>query len=686
MIGSGVPRRARRPGRGGDRPAAPGAGEVLLRPAWCGICGTDLHEYAMGPIVIPAKPHPLNGAQLPQVLGHEFSAEVLEVGPDVGTVRAGQRVSVMPLLFCGELLLLPARPEPPVRLDGLRRAQLRLGRHRRARGRPGQPRTALPDGVSDLQGALVEPAAVAAYGVDVARVRPGDTVLVTGAGPIGALAALYAAAARRPRRRLGGEPGPGRDWRAAWTSARCSTRPRSTSSPGCKEHTEGVGADAVIECSGNERALQTALAAVRSAGRISQTGLHTRAASIEPMVLSEHDITLAGTWCYPVTDWPRIIGLIARGRLPVEKVVTAQVPMADIVERGFEMLLSPTGDQVKVLVEAADHAPTRGGLKALQYAEQGAAEVAELPVPEIAADEVLVAARSVGVCHSDIELLEGRYIIPFAYPLIPGPRVGRRGGRGRARGHRSAPGDRVVGECVIGADHFGFSISGAAAEFFVARPEWLHRLPDQLSWTMGALVEPFSVAYYALGPGRRRRRQRHGGRAGRRPDRAGRGRGRARDGRADGRGRAVRRAPRGGAASSGVHTVAPEERRGAAGRAQRRRGADVVVEASGRPEVMARALELAGFRGPGRLHRHRRRPRGAGEARADPVQGAADHRVDRLARRVAGDAALPGQQRDGPVRRWSPTGSAIDAGAGGAGRGATTPSPTIKAHIEFDRP
>jgi (R,R)-butanediol dehydrogenase/meso-butanediol dehydrogenase/diacetyl reductase len=71
------------------------------------------------------------------------------------------------------------------------------------------------------------------------------------------------------------------------------------------------------------------------------------------MRLSEHDITLAGTWCYPVTDWPRIIGLIAGGRLPVERVVTAQVPMDDVVRRGFEVLLSPTGDQVKVLVQAA---------------------------------------------------------------------------------------------------------------------------------------------------------------------------------------------------------------------------------------------------------------------------------------------------------------------------------------------
>ena len=59
-------------------------------------------------------------------------------------------------------------------------------------------------------------------------------------------------------------------------------------------------------------------------------------------------------------------------------------------------------------------------MKALQYAAQDQAVVAELEIPAIAEDEVLVAARSVGVCHSDIDLLEGRYIIPFHYPLIPG--------------------------------------------------------------------------------------------------------------------------------------------------------------------------------------------------------------------------------------------------------------------------
>jgi (R,R)-butanediol dehydrogenase/meso-butanediol dehydrogenase/diacetyl reductase len=326
-------------------------GDVLLRPYWCGICGTDLHEYAMGPIVIPSAPHPLNGSILPQVLGHEFSAEVVEIGSGVTNVAVGQRVSVMPLLFCGRCYYCRRG------LNHLCQSMACVGLSYKSGGIaelaavPATHVSVLPDSMTELQGALVEPGAVAAYGVDTAQVRPGDTVLITGAGPIGALAVLYASsiganvvvselnptrAALARSLDVGTVLDPSQIDVAAWL----------------KDATEGVGADAVIECSGNERALQTAIAAVRSAGRISQTGLHTKAAAIDPMVLSEHDITLSGTWCYPVTDWPRIIDLIARGRYPVEKVVSAQIAMADIVEKGFETLLDPRGDQVKVLVNA----------------------------------------------------------------------------------------------------------------------------------------------------------------------------------------------------------------------------------------------------------------------------------------------------------------------------------------------
>jgi L-iditol 2-dehydrogenase len=236
-------------------------------------------------------------------------------------------------------------------------------------------------------------------------------------------------------------------------------------------------------------------------------------------------------------------------------------------------------------------------MKALQFTEPHRPELAELAIPEIADDEVLIAARSVGVCHSDIDLLAGRYIIPVRYPIIPGHewsgevvRVGR-------RVTELSPGDRVVGECVIGRDHFGFSISGAAADFFVAKPAWLHRLPDQLSYTMGALVEPFSCAYYAL----------------------------VRAGNVNASdtlvvlgagpiGLAVTAAAAAmGAATIVVephegrrrvalqlgaqHAVHPDNIDALLADVTRGRGADVVVEVSGRPDVMARALELAAFKG-----------------------------------------------------------------------------------------
>ena len=136
-------------------------------------------------------------------------------------------------------------------------------------------------------------------------------------------------------------------------------------------------------------------------------------------------------------------------------------------------------------------------MKAVQFQDVDELALAEVDTPSIKDDEVLVTARSVGICHSDFELLEGRYIIPFDYPIIPGHEWAGQVVEVGKDVTDFAPGDRVLGECVIGMEHFGFSISGAAAEFFVARPEWLHHVPDELDDTQAALVEPFSCAYFA---------------------------------------------------------------------------------------------------------------------------------------------------------------------------------------------
>src|SRR5438874_9822224 len=138
-------------------------------------------------------------------------------------------------------------------------------------------------------------------------------------------------------------------------------------------------------------------------------------------------------------------------------------------------------------------------MKALVFEEPRRATVSELDVPAIAADEVLVRSRNVGICHSDFELYEGRYIIPVSYPIIPGHEWSGEVAEVGGAVTNLRPGDRVVGECVVnnGDDHFGFSISGADAEYFVAKASWLHRIPEELSFAYGAFVEPFSVAYNA---------------------------------------------------------------------------------------------------------------------------------------------------------------------------------------------
>ena len=72
-----------------------------VKPAFVGICGTDLHEYLAGPMLTPTKPHPLTHECNPVTLGHEFSGEVTEVGESVADIKVGDRVVVLPILYDG---------------------------------------------------------------------------------------------------------------------------------------------------------------------------------------------------------------------------------------------------------------------------------------------------------------------------------------------------------------------------------------------------------------------------------------------------------------------------------------------------------------------------------------------------------------------------------------------------------
>jgi (R,R)-butanediol dehydrogenase/meso-butanediol dehydrogenase/diacetyl reductase len=330
-----------------------GLNELLVRPRVCGICGTDLHEYVAGPIVTPSEPHPLTGAVNPQILGHEFSADVVDVGAEVRSARAGDRVAIMPLIYCGQCYFC---------VRGLNHLCTRMACTGLSARWGGMAALAvvseyqiavLPDELSYRQGALIEPAAVAEYGVQRGRVRPGDSVLIAGAGPIGALAVLAARAAGAGAVYLS-EPNATRAQSALHLGATELFDPTATSLPDeLRERTRGVGVDVAIECAGNARALQDCIAATRRAGTVVQTGLHVGPATVEPMLWSLNDLTIEGTWCYRVYDFQRIADLIQSGAFPVERVVTAEIGMDAVVRDGFDVLIDPAGAAIKILVETS---------------------------------------------------------------------------------------------------------------------------------------------------------------------------------------------------------------------------------------------------------------------------------------------------------------------------------------------
>ena len=141
-------------------------------------------------------------------------------------------------------------------------------------------------------------------------------------------------------------------------------------------------------------------------------------------------------------------------------------------------------------------------MKALVFDEPNNPDVRQVEMPTCGVNEVLVRSRKVGICHSDYELLAGQYIIPISYPVTPGHEwVGEVVETGRNVTELEV-GDRVVGECVIQTPerihHFGFSMDGADREYFAAKPEWLHKLPDAVDDSKGALIEPFTCGYYAV--------------------------------------------------------------------------------------------------------------------------------------------------------------------------------------------
>jgi (R,R)-butanediol dehydrogenase / meso-butanediol dehydrogenase / diacetyl reductase len=329
-----------------DRISAPSdlrADEIRVRPRLCGICGSDLHEYESGGMFIHQE-------DLPQILGHEFSADVLEVGTDVTSVRVGDRCAVLPHVFCGRCHFCVRGRQAlcrSLRVTGMTWPWGGLAQEAIV---PGYQAIPLPDAVSYEQGAILEPLATVVYAAQRSGLKLGDRVLIAGGGPVGQLAVLVATAAGASAIYLS-EPHSTRRRQAEGLGVSAAFDPSTTDLVAeVLDRTAGLGVDVAIECSGAQPALDACVAAVRSGGTIAQTALHVGPRTVIPEDWTMRDLTICGTWSFNTYDTPRILDQIASGRLPVERIVTSRITLEDVVEQGIEALADPAGDQVKVLV------------------------------------------------------------------------------------------------------------------------------------------------------------------------------------------------------------------------------------------------------------------------------------------------------------------------------------------------
>jgi (R,R)-butanediol dehydrogenase / meso-butanediol dehydrogenase / diacetyl reductase len=325
-------------------PVPPPPGHVRIDVAYTGICGTDLHIFTGD---MDDRVH------VPQVMGHEMSGRIAQVGSGAGEWRPGDHVTVMPPVWCGSC---PACGAGHTHLCH-RLVVLGVdapGSMQNSWTVPAAALVRLPRDLRLDHAALVEPTAVAVHDVRRADVRAGEKAFVVGGGPIGLLIALVAR--RSGADVLLAEPDPYRRSVADGLGL-AAIDPSGDGLAGAIEAwTGGAGAEVAFEVSGAGPGVTIAVDALATRGRLVQVGIHPVPREVSLYRFFAHELTLLGARLYDRNDFETAVDLIATGEIPVPTLISRIEPL-ERAAGAFEALESGKG-LMKVLVDcrsARDH-------------------------------------------------------------------------------------------------------------------------------------------------------------------------------------------------------------------------------------------------------------------------------------------------------------------------------------------
>ena len=318
-------------------PRKPGPDEVRIQVAYCGVCGTDLHIFKGGMD---------KRVSIPQVIGHEMSGEVAEVGSDVKGWVSGDRVVVRPLHPCGECPACKAGHSHVcynLKFLGIDTP----GAFQRSWTVPARTLHRLPANLSFDLAALIEPVAVACHDIRRGELQAGEEAVVIGGGPIGLLIGLVAKQAGA--KILISEVNPFRLNLAKDLGLEVVNPKETDLNEFVLKRTHGTGADVVFEVTGTAPGAAVMTQLVRVRGRIVVVGVFGDPPKVDLFRFFWRELHLCGARVYEAEDFEKAIDLAARGAFPLERLISARWPVTEL-QKAFEQIEAGT-DLMKVLID-----------------------------------------------------------------------------------------------------------------------------------------------------------------------------------------------------------------------------------------------------------------------------------------------------------------------------------------------
>lgn len=314
-------------------------GYVVVKVNKAGICGSDIHNWDIG------APEGL-------VLGHEFSGTVVDPGSR-SDLKIGDRVTALPISPCDNCPACQSDNHqycPDTWTNALGLSLTHPGAYAEMLAYRPELIVKLPDSISNDEGAMIEPTAVALHAVNLAEIKEGDNVLVIGAGIIGDLCALlakkkgakYVAISETNGKR--GEKAVKLGAADAWFNAKNENFINDVRA-NCP-----YGYDVVLDCCGNSPAVTSAIVSARPNGTVVLVGVSLQNINIPSAVIVTHELKVYGAIAYTKDEFNKCADLIANKEIDVIKFIDDIVSL-DNTQDAFLRLTSGEDDAIKILID-----------------------------------------------------------------------------------------------------------------------------------------------------------------------------------------------------------------------------------------------------------------------------------------------------------------------------------------------